>query len=77
MSLNTILNAYRDSWNRPIPINWDHDRTIPIVYTKFSGVCLESGKVYVTNEGAIMESDEEYKALRKMIEANDYQQFCE
>ncbi len=38
---------------------------------------MEPGKAYVTNEGAIMETTEEHEMLRKMIEVNDYQQFCE
>ena len=77
LPLSAILKAYRDSWNRPIPMNLGHDRTKPIGYTKLTGVYMEPGKAYVTNEGAIMETGEEHEALRKMLEVNDYHQFCE
>ena len=77
LPLSAILKAYRDSWDRPIPMNLGHDRTKPIGYTKLTGVYMEPGKAYVTNEGAIMETSEEHEALRKMLEANDYHQFCE
>ena len=77
MPLSAILKAYRDSWDRPIPMNLGHDRTKPIGYTKLTGVYMEPGKAYVTNEGAIMETSEEHEALRKMLETNDYRQFCE
>lgn len=77
ISLSTILKAYRDTWERPIPINIGHDRTKPIGYTKMTGVYMEPGKAYVTNEGAIMETREEHEMLRKMIALNDNQQFCE
>ena len=75
--LSTILKAYRDTWDRTIPMNIGHDRTKPIGYTRLTGVYMEPGKAYVTNEGAIMETTEEHEMLRKMIEVNDYQQFCE
>lgn len=77
MLLSTILKAYRDAWDRPIPMNIGHDRTKPIGYTKLTGVYMEPGKAYVTNESAIMETSEEHEILRKMIELNDHHQFCE
>ena len=72
-----IIKAYRDAWDRPIPMNIGHDRTKPIGYTKLTGVYMEPGKAYVTNESAIMETSEEHETLRKMIELNDHHQFCE
>lgn len=67
MLLSTILKAYRDAWDRPIPMNIGHDRTKPIGYTKLTGVYMEPGKAYVTNESAIMETSEEH-AKRMTIE---------
>ena len=63
--LSTILKAYRDTWDRMIPMNIGHDRTKPIGYTRLTGVYMEPGKAYVTNEGAIMETSEEHEMLRK------------
>lgn len=77
MPLSTILKAYRDSWNSIIPMNLGHDRTKPIGYTKLTGVYMEPGKAYVTNEAAIMETNEEHEAMHKMIKAYDYKVFCE
>lgn len=76
ISLNTILKAYSDIWNKQLPVNIGHDRTKPIGYTKITGIYMEPGKAYVTNESAIMEISEEYELLRKMIDRNDYHQFC-
>ena len=70
ISLSTILKAYRGTWDRLMPINIGHDRTKPIGYTKMTGVYMEPGKAYVTNEGAIMETREEHEMLRKMIALN-------
>lgn len=60
LPLNAIIKAYRDTWNTVIPMNLGHDRTKPIGYTMLTGVYMEPGKAYVTNESAIMETDEEY-----------------
>lgn len=76
LPLSTILKAYLEVWNRPIPMNLGHDRTKPIGFTKLAGIYMEPGKAYVTNEAAIMETSEEYEMLRKIIELNDYQHFC-
>ena len=77
ISLSTILKAYRDTWERKLPMSIGHDRTKHIGYTKMTGVYMEPGKAYVTNVGTIMETSEEHEMLRKMIEVNDNQQFCE
>lgn len=77
LPLNAIIKAYRDTWNTVIPMNLGHDRTKPIGYTMLTGVYMEPGKAYVTNESAIMETDEEYEKMREMIMAYDYKIFCE
>ena len=33
LPLNSIIKAYRDTWNTVIPMNLGHDRTKPIGYT--------------------------------------------
>lgn len=77
LPLNSIIKAYRDTWNTVIPMNLGHDRTKPIGYTMLTGVYMEPGKAYVTNESAIMETDEEYEKMREIIMAYDYKIFCE
>ena len=77
LPLNAIIKAYRDTWNTVIPMNLGYDRTKPIGYTMLTGVYMEPGKAYVTNESAIMETDEEYEKMREMIMAYDYKIFCE
>lgn len=77
MPLSTIIKAYRDSWNTTIPMNLGHDRTKPIGFTMLTGVYMEPGKAYVTNESAIMETKEEHEKLHKMINSYDYKIFCE
>ncbi len=77
MPLSTIIKAYHDSWNTVIPMNLGHDRTKPIGYTMLTGIYMEPGKAYVTNESALMETKEEHEKMRKMINAYDYKVFCE
>ena len=40
-----------------------------------TGIYMEPGKAYVTNESAIMETKEEHEIMRKMISAYDYKIF--
>lgn len=75
--LSTILNAYHDSWNTDIPMSLGHDRTKTIGYTRFTGVYMEPGKAYVTNETSMLENSEEYKKLYKVIMDHDNKFFCE
>ena len=75
--LTAIINSYRDSWNTVIPVNLGHDRTKPIGYTMLTGIYMEPGKAYLTNETAIMDTQEEHQQLHKMIKAFDYKIFCE
>lgn len=77
MPLETLIDAYRESWNTVIPVNLGHDRTKPIGYTKITGIYMEPGKAYATNEVAFTETEDEYDAMRKYINARDYQIFCE
>ena len=75
--LSAIIKAYHASWHTALPVNLGHDRTKPIGYTMLTGIYMEPGKAYVTNESAIMETKEEHKLMRKMISAYDYKIFCE
>lgn len=77
MPLSTIIKAYHDSWNIAIPMNLGHDRTKPIGFTMLTGVYMEPGKAYLTNESAIMETKEEHEKLHKLINIYDYKIFCE
>ncbi len=77
MPLSTIIKAYHDSWNTVFPMNLGHDRTKPIGYSILTGIYMEPGKAYVTNESAIMETEDEHEKMRKMIKAYDYKIFCE
>ena len=77
LPLETLINAYRDAWSAVIPVNMGHDRTKPIGYTKMTGIYLEPGKAYVTNEVAFMETNEEFEEMRTFINARDYHVFCE
>jgi len=74
--LYTIINAYHDAWNRSIPMNIGHDRTKPIGVTRMTGIFMEPGKAYVTNESLIMETPEEHKKLKQYIYTYDYEVFC-
>lgn len=74
--LNTLINAYHDSWSKVLPMHLGHDRTKPIGLTKLSGIYVEPGKAYVTNESSIMETAEEHHLLNKYISAYDYDVFC-
>lgn len=77
LPLSTIIKLYRDSWNNVIPMNLGHDRTKPIGYAMLTGVYMEPGKAYVTNESTIVETKEEHEKMRKLISAYDYKTFCE
>lgn len=77
MPLSTIIKAYHDSWNNTIPMNLGHDRTKPIGYSILTGIYMEPGKAYVTNESAVMETEDEHEKMRKMIKAYDHKIFCE
>lgn len=77
MPLSTIIKSYHGSWNTAIPMNLGHDRTKPIGYSRLTGVYMEPGKAYVTNESSVMETEEEHEKLQKMINSYDYKIFCE
>lgn len=77
MPLSAIIKAYHDSWNSVLPMNLGHDRTKPIGYSMLTGVYMEPGKAYATNESAIMQTNEEHEKMYKMIKAFDYKIFCE
>lgn len=77
LPFSTIIKSYHDSWNSIIPMNLGHDRTKPIGYSRLTGIYMEPGKAYVTNESAIMETKEEHDKMCKMIKAYDYKIFCE
>ena len=77
MPLSTIIKAYHNSWNTVFPMNLGHDRTKPIGYTMLTGVYMDPGTAYVTNESSIMESKEEHEEMIKMIKASDDKIFCE
>mgnify|MGYP007061176473 FL=1 len=42
-----------------------------------TGIYLEPGKAYVTNEVAFMETNEEFEEMRTFINAHDYHVFYE
>ena len=77
LPLSTIITAYHNLCDAAIPMNLGHDRTKPIGYTMLTGIYMEPGKAYVTNEVVIMETEEERKEMRKMIKAYNYKIFCE
>lgn len=74
--LSAIIKAYHASWHTALPMNLGHDRTKPVGYTMLTGIYMEPGKAYVTNESAIMEAKEEYEIMQKMISAYDNKIFC-
>ncbi len=74
--LSAIIKAYHASWHTALPMNLGHDRTKPVGYTMLTGIYMEPGKAYVTNESAIMETKEEYEIMQKMISAYDNKIFC-
>ena len=76
MPLDTIIKAYRDSWDDFIPMNLGHDRTKPIGYSAMTGIYMEPGRAYLTNSVSIAETREEHRELRKMIAAYDDRVFC-
>ena len=76
MPLSTLIKAYHDCWNKYIPVHIAHDRTRPIGLTRLSGIYMEPGKAYVTNESSFIETDEERLSLNKYISSYDYNIFC-
>lgn len=74
--LSAIIKAYHASWHTALPMNLGHDRTKPVGYTMLTGIYMEPGRAYVTNESAIMETKEEYEIMQKMISAYDNKIFC-
>lgn len=75
--LRTLENAYHDSWNRIIPVHIGHDRTKPVGYSKMSGIYMEPGKAYGTNESAIIETEQENEQLLRFLSNYNYSVFCE
>ena len=63
--LSSIINAYEDAWKYGTPSNLNHDSTKFIGWNYITGIYMEPGKAYVTNEMRIPETDEEHDALMK------------
>ena len=76
MPLSTLIKTYHDFWDKYIPVYIAHDRTKPIGLTRLSGIYLEPGKAYVTNESYFIETDEERQSLKKYISSYDFNIFC-
>lgn len=64
-SLNTIINAYEGAWKHGTPSNLNHDSTKFIGWNYITGIYMEPGKAYVTNEMRIPETNEEYDIFMK------------
>ncbi len=47
LPLNSIIKAYRDTWNTVIPMNLGHDRTKPIGHVNW---CIYGARKSVCNE---------------------------
>ena len=63
---STVVKSYHDVWNKPMPMNLGHDRSKPIGFTKLSGIYIEPGKAYVTNEACTTENKEEMEQLKPL-----------
>ena len=63
---STVVKSYHDVWNKPMPMNLGHDRSKPIGFTKLSGIYIELGKAYVTNEACTTENKEEMEQLKPL-----------
>jgi len=74
-SLNSIINAYEDVWEKGTPSNLNHDRTKFIGWNYITGIFMEPGKAYVTNEMIIPETDEEHDTLMKKNMAYLYEKY--
>lgn len=74
--LSTILDLYKRKWNKAIPMNIGHDSTRPIGYSTLTGLYLEPGKAYLTNNCVISESQEELNQVLGLVYANQ-SNFCE
>ena len=74
--LSTILDLYRREWNKPIPMNIGHDSTKTIGYSKLTGVYLEPGKAYLTNNCVFSDSQKELNQALELVYANQ-SNFCE
>lgn len=59
----SMMKAYEEAWERGGPTNLNHDSTKFAGWTYLSGIYLEPGKAYLTNEVYIPENDEEHKQL--------------
>ena len=77
LPFSTVSNSYHDTWDKLMPINVGHDRSKPIGFTKLSGIYMEPGKAYVTNEAGISENKEETEHICQLISAYDQKIFCE
>lgn len=74
-SLSSIINAYEDAWKHGTPSNLNHDSTKFIGWNYITGIYMEPGKAYVTNEMRIPETDEEHDALMKKNNAYLYKKY--
>lgn len=63
--LETIIKAYEEAWKYGTPSNLNHDSTKFIGWNYITGIYIEPGKAYVTNEMRIPETDEEHDAFMK------------
>ncbi|WP_373485859.1 hypothetical protein [Acetobacterium malicum] len=64
-SLNAIINAYEAAWKQGTPSNLNHDSTKLIGWNCITGIFMEPGKAYVTNEMSIPETKKEHDTLMK------------
>ena len=75
-SFNTVIKSYHEAWNKPMPMNLGHDRSKPIGFTKLTGIYIEPGKAYVTNEACAAEKKDEFEQISHFIRAYDQKIFC-
>lgn len=62
-SLESLIKMYSESWDCPVPVGFNHDSSIFLGIGLLSGIYLEPGKAYVTNEVAFADTQDEVDEL--------------
>lgn len=65
--LKTVINAYNNSDPIGLPLSLNHDGTRMYGWSFLSGIYIEPGKAYVTNDSYFPENDEDRKKLQNQL----------
>jgi hypothetical protein len=67
LAIEGIVRAYARAWNEEQPMSVNHDHTKCIGMTRLTGIYIEPGTLYQTNDARIPENKDEKENIQKRI----------